>query len=139
MCLGELSSLLHHSRTARRCGCQHDFRAEKAHESAALDAERLGHRDNERVPLRSAYHRESDTGIAACRLNNCLSGLQRAGFLCVFDHAERETILDRAKGIESFHLDVKIDSIGRETIDPDSGRVSNGTEDVWMSSHCVID
>ena len=91
---------------------ENDFRAEKAHQPAALDAERFGHRDDQRIAFRRAHHREPDAGVAARRLDHRLSRLELARLLRVLDDAEREAILDGAERIERFDLDVEIEPCG---------------------------
>ena len=114
MRLGELDGLGEHAAALSRRRRQHDLRAEEAHQLAALDAEVLGHRDDERIALVRAHHREADAGVAARRLDDGLAGPQLAGALRIFDDAEREPILDRAHRIERFDLDEEIDARGRE-------------------------
>ena len=56
---------------------QHHPRAEEAHQPPALDAEALGHDDDERVALHRADHGEADAGVAARRLDDGLAGPER--------------------------------------------------------------
>ena len=93
-------------------GVSIDPRAEKAHELAALDAEALGHRHDERVALGGADHREADAGVAARRLDDGLAGPERAVALGGLDHAEGEAVLDRAERVERLELDVELDALG---------------------------
>jgi len=46
--------------------------------AAVLDAEALGHRDDQRIALLRAHHGQAYAGIAACRLDNRLPGLELA-------------------------------------------------------------
>ena len=73
---------------------------------------RLGHRDDERIALLRAHHREPDAGVAARRLDHGLAGLELAAALGVFDDAEREAVLHRAERVERLDLDVQVDAGG---------------------------
>src|SRR5678815_1720332 len=97
----------------------------RQHESPPLDAERFRHRDDERISLRRAYHREPDAGVAAGCLDDRLSRLQRSLFLGIFDDSEREAIFYGAKRIEGFNLDVEVHVRRRQPVDLYDGRVSN--------------
>ena len=81
--------LLDHAHAAFGGRREHDLGAEEAHQPAALDAEGLGHRDDERIALLRADHGEADAGVAAGRFDDGLAGLQLAGALGVLDDAER--------------------------------------------------
>ena len=69
MGFGQFDRLLDHSDRPLGGRRQNDFRAEKAHQSPPLDAEGLGHREDERIALRGADHGEPDAGVAARRLD----------------------------------------------------------------------
>ncbi len=110
-------------------GREHHLRAEEAHQLAALDRKALGHRDDQRVALGGADHGEPDAGVAGGRFDHRLAGLQLAGFLGRLDDAEGQAILDRAQRIERLDLDVKVDALGAELVDPDYGGVAHRAED----------
>src|SRR5688500_6927300 len=97
---GELDRFLHHARTTRRRWRENDLRAEEAHQATPLDAERLGHRHDERISLGGAHHRESNTRVAARSLDHRLARLELAFTLGVLDYSEREAILPGAEWIE---------------------------------------
>ena len=105
---GELVGLGHHAHAALRGGGQHDLGAEEAHEAAALDAEGLGHGDDEGIALGRADHGKSDAGVAAGCLDDGLAGLQCAAAFGVLDDAEGEAVLDRAERIEGLDLDEEV-------------------------------
>ena len=76
--LGQLDRLVHHAEAALGGGREHHLGAEEAHQLAALDAERFGHGDDQRIALRGAHHGEADAGVAAGRLDHGLAGLELA-------------------------------------------------------------
>ena len=116
-----------------------DFRSEEAHQPAALDAEGLGHGDDERVALLCAHHGEADAGVAAGGLDHGLAGLELAGALGIFDHTKGEAVFDGAERVEGLDLDVEID-VGRgELVDANDGGVADGFKDVGVSvSHSLL-
>ena len=71
----------------------HHLGAQKPHEPAALDAERFGHDDDQRIALLGADHGEADAGVAAGRLDDGLAGLQRAAAFGRLDHAQGQAVL----------------------------------------------
>jgi len=128
--LGEFDCLGHHPHAAFRCRCDRDLGAEKAHQLAPLDAERLRHRDDERIALLGAHHRQADAGVAARRFDHRLARLELAGRLGVLDHPEGQPILDRAQGIEGLDLDREAHIPRRQLADPDHRGVADRLEDV---------
>src|SRR6185295_4743946 len=131
--LGELHGLREHAAALLRRGRQHHPRAEETHELAALDAEVLGHRDDERIALTRADHREPDAGIAARGFDHGLTGAQLAGALGILDHAEREAILHRAHRVEGFDLDEEVDAGRREGVHAHDGSSSYRREYVVVA------
>ncbi len=71
---------------------------------APLDGHRLAHHDHERIPFDRGDHGQSDTGVAAGRLENSLAGRQRTLALGLLDHLECNAILDAAGGVEALQL-----------------------------------
>ncbi len=137
MLLRQFLRLHDHAGGAQRGGRQDHLRAEEAHQSAALNREALGHGDHQRVALGGADHREADAGIAAGRLDHRHARFQLAGFFRRLDDAERQPVLDRSKRIEGLNLDPEIHMLWRKFVDPDHGRVANGSEDVLIA-HAVF-
>src|SRR5215467_6092063 len=86
---GEFARLSYHSHGASRCRRQHDFRAQEAHEPAALDTKLLRHRHDQRIALLRAYHGEPDASVAARRLDDSLSGLELPRLFGRLDDAKR--------------------------------------------------
>ena len=128
--LGELARLRGHAGALLGGRRQHDLRAEEAHQPPALDAEALGHDDDERVALDRADHGEADAGVAARRLDDGLAGAERAVALGRLDDGERQPVLDRAHRVEGLELGVER-RVGRcQRVQADDGRVADGGEDV---------
>ena len=102
--LRQLDRLLHHARPAVRRRRENDLRAEEAHQLATLDAERLGHRHDERISLRAHTMASPMPVLPLVASITVCPGLSAPVRLRVFDDAERETILDRAEWIEGLDL-----------------------------------
>src|SRR4029079_10385287 len=58
-----------------------------------------------------------------------LPRLQRAIFLGRLDDAQRQPVFDRAERTEGFDLDVEIDALGAQLVDPHRRGVADRTED----------
>src|ERR1700733_1836986 len=132
---GQFDRFLDHSYRSLGSGRQHDFGAQKAHQSPPFDAEALGHRDNERIPFSGAHHRKSDAGVAARRLDDRLTGLEFAGLLRRLDNAKRQPVLDRAQWVEGLDFHIEVDPIRGEAVDADNRRVCNGFQNALKSRH----
>jgi hypothetical protein len=126
---GQFPRLGEHPAALLRRRGEHDPGPEKPHELAPLDAEVLGHCDDEGVALPRADHGEADAGIAARRLDDRLPGLQRPVPLRRLDDPERKPVLDRTRGVEGLDLDEKLDTLQREPPDPHDRCVADGFED----------
>ena len=133
--LGELLRLVDHADAALGRRREHHLGAEEAHQLAALDAEGLRHRDDQRIALRGADHREPDAGVAGGRLDHGLPGLELAGLFRGLDDAERQAILDRAERIEGLDLDEQVDAFRRQLVDLDHRRVADGFKNVCEFGH----
>ncbi len=72
----KLGRLVHHPCAAFRSRRQHHLGAKEPHQPASLNAEGLGHRQNQRITLLGTHHRKPNAGITACGLDNCLPRLQ---------------------------------------------------------------
>ena len=137
--LGEFDGFGDHAGAAAGGWGDDDFRAEEAHQPAALDAEGLGHGDDERVALLCAHHGEADAGVAAGGLDHGLAGLELAAALGIFDDSEGETVFDGAERVEGFDLDVEIDVGRAELVDANDGSVADGFKDVGVTvSHSLL-
>ena len=136
MGLGQLGRLAHHADAALGRRRDDHLGAEEAHEAPTLDAEGLGHGDDERVALGRADHGEADAGIAAGRLDHGLAGLQLARLLRRLDDAEGQPVLDRAERIEGLDLDEEVDAGRRQAVDADDRGVPDGPEDGIETGHC---
>ena len=93
--LGERRREPHHARAALGGRREDHLGAERAHDLAAFDGERLDHRRDERIALGRAHHRERDAGVARRRFDDGLARLQGSAALGVVDDGEREAVLDR--------------------------------------------
>jgi hypothetical protein len=136
--LGELDRLVEHAAALLSRRGQHDARAEEAQELAPLDTEALGHRQDERVALLRADHRQADAGVATGRLDHGLARLQHAAALGVLDHGAGHAVLDRAEGVERFDLDPDLDAFGREPVEADQGGVADRLQDVVVAGHGAV-
>ena len=108
MLLRKLDGLVDHPYSALSTGRHNDLRSEKAHELAPLDTKWLCHGKHKGISLRRANHRETDTGIPACRLYDCLARLKLARLFGRLDYPESQSVLHRTKRVESFNLDENV-------------------------------
>ena len=104
--LGELNGLLIHPEALERARREDNLGAEHAHELAPLDGEAVGHGHHEPIALLRADHGEADFRIAACRLDDGLTGLERTAALAFLDDVERKPVLNRGCGIEELGFGV---------------------------------
>ena len=88
MLLGETLCEPDHARAALGRRRENHLRAERAHDLAPLDRERLDHRRDERIALRGADHRERDARVARRCLDHRLPRLDRAAALGSLGRAE---------------------------------------------------
>jgi hypothetical protein len=58
--------------------------------------------------------------------------------LGLFDHAERQTIFDRAERIECLDLGIEIDAVRREPVDLDDRSIADGFQDVLKFGHVSL-
>ena len=132
--LRELHRLAEHAGAPLRSRGQHDLGAEETHQLAALDAETLRHRHDERIALLRAHHGEPDAGIAAGRFDHRLAGLQRTAPLRRLDDAERQPVLDRAERVEGLDFHEQLHAGRRELFDLHDGRAPDRLQDVGEPS-----
>src|SRR6202162_6094939 len=94
--LGFQNCSLHSPRTRR----QNDFRAKSKQQHAPLQAHRLGHGEDKLVSLHGCYKGESDSGVAAGRLDqNGFPGLNPPGTLGIGNHAHADAVFYTCHGI----------------------------------------
>src|ERR1700733_5753794 len=132
---GQFYGLFDHSDGPLGPGRQYNLRAAKAHQSPPFDGEGLGHRVDERIAFRGADHGEPEAGIAACRLDDGLAGLELSGLLGGLDHAQRQPVLDGAEWIERLDLHIEVDPVRGEAVDPNDRRMSDRLQYVLKSRH----
>ena len=127
--LGQFGRLGQHPGAPGGRGREHHLCAEEAHDLAALDAEVLGHDHDQGIALGGADHRQTDARVAAGRLDDRLSRLQRAPTLGVLDDPQRQAVLDRAQRVERLDLDVEVDPGRGQSIDAYDRRVPDRIQD----------
>ena len=74
------------------------------HQVTALDAHRLGHRQDQLITLDGTHEGQTYTRITARRLDNGGTWLQKALLLCILNHRQSDTVLHTTARIEKFHL-----------------------------------
>jgi hypothetical protein len=99
------------------------------HQAAALDAHAVGHHQDEFVALDGGHHGQADAGVARGRLDDGAARLQRAASLGVFDHGQRNAVLDRAAGVAALGLDPDVGAGAEQSVDAHMRRVADGFED----------
>ena len=127
-----------HAFAARR---QDDFRAVSLREFAALDAHRLGHRQNDFVATNCADKRQADARVAAGRFDDGAALAENAFLLGIENHTEGNAVLDAATRIEELHFrddvrfQVAIRSKGAELY---QRRLADELGDCVVNSHNVF-
>jgi len=81
-------------------------------------------------PLLLQHHRQPDAGVARGRLDDRAAGLQDAAAFGVFDHRQRDAVLDRAAWVGAFGPDPHLAAGAEQPVDADVRRVADGGEDV---------
>ena len=71
----------------------------------ALDAHSLRHGEDGPVALCDSHPSQTDTGVAAGRLDDGCSWLEHAFRLCIFNHRESDPVLDAAARIGFLQFD----------------------------------
>jgi hypothetical protein len=108
MGLRQFLRLAQHTAALFGGGGQDNLGAHEAQQPPPLDAEILGHDDDERIAFPGADHGQADSGIAAGGLDDRLPRLQLAAALGGFYDAQRQPVLDGAQRIERLQLDEKL-------------------------------
>ena len=85
-------------------GRQHDAGSEGREQVAPLDAHRIGHRQRHAVSFGRSDKRQPDARVAARGFDDLGPGLQNAPSLGVFDHRQRDAVLDASSRVEIFQL-----------------------------------
>ena len=86
-------------------GRQHDLRAKRLQQHAALQAHGVGHGEDQLVAFHRGHERQRDTGIAAGRLDqHRLAGLDFSRAFGFVDHADADAVLHAADRILAFQL-----------------------------------
>ena len=133
MLLSQLFRPLDHAAAALGGWRQNDLRAQRPHQFASFDGERLDHAGHERVALGRADHGQRDAGIARSCLDHRLPGLEVPTSFGIFNDRNRQAVLDRAQRIEELGLDVQIHMVRCQTVDPDNGRVADGGKNIGVN------
>ena len=84
----------------------------------------------ELVALHGGHHGQADAGVARGRLDDRAAGLERAAALGVFDHRQRDPVLDRAAGVAAFGLDPHRMAGAEQAVDADVRGAADGLENV---------
>ena len=100
----------------------------RLHEAAALDGERLGHAEDEPVPLDRGDQGEADAGVARGGLDEHRARPDDARLLRVLDHAEGDAILDAAARIDPLLFGPDGDPGVEEPVDPHVRCLADGLE-----------
>ena len=121
-------------------GRQDDLGAVGPQQVAALDAERLGHGQDEPVAARRGRHGQGDAGVAAGGLDQ--GGAPRSDqtrLLGGLDHRQTDAILDAAAGIERLELahDRRAAALG-ERPQAHERRAADQLGDVVCDLHAVL-
>jgi hypothetical protein len=118
------------ARHALFLGGQVEFRAISQHQAAALEAHALGHDQDQFIAFDRRDHRKADSGVARGRLDDRAARLELTAPLRVFDHRERDSILDRAARIRPLRFHPDFGAVAEQAVDPDVRGVADGLEDV---------
>ena len=130
----EFFGLLVHAEPLRGTRRQDHFRAEEAHEPAALNREAVSHGHDEGITLGGTDHGEPDAGVAAGCLDDGLARREVAAPLGFFDDADCKAVLHRCSGIEELRLHVDADARRRQPVDTDAWRVADRIDDAVVEA-----
>ena len=136
--LGEFLGLLVHAEALGGARRQNHLRAEKTHQTTALDGKRIGHGHHQRVALRRTDHRQPDPRVAAGGLDHRLPGLQVTATLGLFDDADRQAVLDRGRRVEELGLHIDPHMLWRDAIEANAGRVADGVDDGVIEASAAV-
>src|SRR5208283_2784158 len=76
----------------------------------------------------------ADAGIAACRLDHGLAGLERATALAFLNDVERKSVLDRSRRIEELGFGVDRPAGDAEIVDADGRRIADRVDNAVKES-----
>ena len=110
---GEFLGLFNRALHAGRAGRKDDFGAVGLEQHAALDAHRLGHREDGAIAAGGGNAREPDARVARGGLDDDGARTDEAGLFRFEDHLARGAVLDAPGGIEGLDLgdDVRLEAV----------------------------
>jgi len=131
---GEFGGLVDHAGALQVCWRNHDLCPEKTHHLASLDAETLGHRNDQWIALLRTNHREANPSIAAGRFDDGLAGFESPVLFGVLNDAKRESIFNRSHRVERLDLHIHVDVVGAELVEPHDRRIADRPEYVVVQN-----
>src|SRR5262249_4576340 len=96
------------------------------------------HDGHERITFRRANHGERNAGVARGRLDDGLSGLQRAVLLRILDDGDGQAVLDRAERVEELALHVHRDVTGCDTLNTDDGSLADRPQNAVVDHGALL-
>ena len=112
-------------------GRQHDFAAESLDHPAAFNRNGFAHHDDDVIAFDRSDHGQTDAGVAAGGFDDGFARRQAAVGLGLFDHGERNPVLDAAGRVEPFQLRPDFNGgVRGHMVDGNQRRVADGVQDV---------
>ena len=104
MLLGQFDRALYGSVGPLGARRQDDFSAKNLEQLATFDRHILGKHDLDRVALDAGDHRQRNAGVSRRRFDDGLAGRKGSVGFGVFNHRQRDAVLDRTRRVLAFHL-----------------------------------
>ena len=96
----------------------------------------VAHGANQLVPFHRTSQGKAHARIATRALDDGASRLELTIAFRRLDHAQGHTVLDTVARIEVLHLrQNRTREVGSDLVQPDHGRIANGSEDVFVDDH----
>ena len=119
------------TRPAFRGWREHEISTQAAEQSTSFVAHRVGNRQCQAITFRGGHKRQRDAGVPTGGLDNVAAFGQFARLLRRLNHRAPDAVLHARQGIEELTLDEHLPMVLRNnSIEPDQGRVTDGTQDV---------
>ncbi len=116
----------------------HDLGSIGAQQATLLFADLVGHDKDAVISFERGGQRQSVTGIAAGRLDDCTAWTQQASLLALLNQRRPDAVLDATTGVKHFHLrQHERRHISGDMTEMYQGRVAHKLEYILIITHAI--